>query len=63
MPKGIPVATVAINGAANAAIMAAQILAVADSSLMDEIVAFKKELTEECLANDAALTRELAGEE
>ena len=35
MPKGIPVATVAINNAANAALLAARILAVSDSDLSD----------------------------
>jgi 5-(carboxyamino)imidazole ribonucleotide mutase len=41
MPSGIPVATVAIDGAQNAAILACQILAVADSSLRERLVAFK----------------------
>ncbi len=44
MPSGIPVATVAINGAMNAGILAAQILAVGDSGLKEKILAFKESL-------------------
>ncbi len=59
MPKGIPVATVAIDGAANAALLAVQILAGADQALFAEFVRFKASLEEECLANDALLRDEL----
>jgi 5-(carboxyamino)imidazole ribonucleotide mutase len=41
MPAGVPVATVALNGARNAGILAAQILATADNSLMEKVKAFK----------------------
>ena len=44
MPSGIPVATVAIDGAANAGILAAKILAVNDPSLLEKIKAYKEEL-------------------
>ena len=44
MPSGIPVATVALNGAKNAAILALQILALGDASLMEKMCAFKKDL-------------------
>jgi len=44
MPPGIPVATVGINGAQNAAILAAEILAVADPELQIKMAAFKEEL-------------------
>lgn len=44
MPPGIPVATVAINGAMNAGILAAQILAVGDAELKAKILAFKDSL-------------------
>ena len=44
MPPGIPVATTAINGAMNAGILAAQILAVGDNALKAEIVDFKESL-------------------
>ncbi len=44
MPGGVPVATVALNGAKNAGILAAQILGSADKCLLDKIVAYKEGL-------------------
>ena len=44
MPSGIPVATVAINGGANAGILAAKILAISDDELLNRIKAYKDEL-------------------
>jgi len=44
MPAGIPVATVALDGARNAGILATQILAIADDSLMKKLLIFKEEL-------------------
>ena len=44
MPKGIPVATVAINGAMNAALLAIQILAVTDPELADRLAAHRAEM-------------------
>lgn len=44
MPPGIPVATVAINGAMNAGILASQILAVGDAGLKAKIIDFKESL-------------------
>jgi len=44
MPPGVPVATVAINGAKNAGILAAQMLAIADTALRKEILDYKKSL-------------------
>lgn len=44
MPPGVPVATVTIDGARNAGILAAQILAISDSELQKKIVEFKKKL-------------------
>jgi 5-(carboxyamino)imidazole ribonucleotide mutase len=44
MPAGVPVATVALDGGRNAGILAAQILAVADSNLLNRIAQFKEEL-------------------
>ncbi|MGB5454192.1 MAG: 5-(carboxyamino)imidazole ribonucleotide mutase [Sedimenticolaceae bacterium] len=44
MPAGVPVATVAINGAKNAGILATQILGVADPSLLDRVTTYKKDL-------------------
>jgi 5-(carboxyamino)imidazole ribonucleotide mutase len=46
MPKGVPVATVAIDGAVNAAILAAQILAVADDGVRAKLREFKESLAE-----------------
>lgn len=46
MPKGVPVATVAIDGAVNAAILAAQILGVGDSDLRERLRKFKEDLGE-----------------
>ena len=45
MPGGVPVATVALNGAKNAGILAAQIVSVQDAALRDRIVAYKQNLT------------------
>ena len=49
MPKGVPVATVAIGawGAANAAILAAQILSVGDAALRDRLAAYRRRLSDE----------------
>ena len=44
MPSGVPVATVAVNGSRNAAILAAQIIAVGDPRLRSELQAFKEEM-------------------
>jgi 5-(carboxyamino)imidazole ribonucleotide mutase len=44
MPPGIPVATVSLNGAQNAAILAAQIIATGDKSVMDEVIKYKESL-------------------
>ena len=44
MPPGIPVATVAVNGAMNAAILAVQMMAIGDEELMQKMVAFKENL-------------------
>jgi 5-(carboxyamino)imidazole ribonucleotide mutase len=44
MPNGIPVATVALNAAKNAGILAAQILSTADEKLTQNLIAFKEDL-------------------
>ncbi len=44
MPTGIPVATVAIDGGSNAAILAAQIIATCDETLAGKLLDYKKEL-------------------
>lgn len=57
MPTGVPVATVAINGAENAAILAVQILAIKYPQLAEKLVAFKSSMAEKILRED----RELGG--
>ena len=59
MPSGIPVATVAINGGVNAALLAAQILAVSDDGLAAKLDAKRKADAAKVLEKDAALQREL----
>jgi 5-(carboxyamino)imidazole ribonucleotide mutase len=49
MPNGVPVATVALNGAKNAGILAAQILATNDDAIAEKLVAYKKEMETEVL--------------
>ena len=55
MPSGIPVATVAINGGANAGILAAKILATSDPELLDRVKAYAQELKEQVEQKDARL--------
>ncbi len=55
MPPGIPVATVAINGGVNAAILAAKIMATSDPELLDRLKAFSKEMKETVQGKDAKL--------
>ena len=59
MPSGIPVATVAINGGVNAALLAAQILAVADDDLAAKLDAKRASDAVKVLEKDAALQAEL----
>lgn len=58
MPKGVPVATVAIDGAENAAILAVQMLAAADPALRQAIKDFKKRQEEDIVALDAEFQSE-----
>ena len=58
MPAGIPVATVAIDGAANAAILAAQILAVGDSALTAKLQAARQAMRLAALESDRKLAVE-----
>lgn len=59
MPTGIPVATVAVNGGANAALLAAEILAVGDELLYEKLTAKRKADAEAVLTKDAAVSAEL----
>lgn len=58
MPSGIPVATVAINGAANAALLALQILAVEDGTLGQKLEQSRKEAAEAVLAKNKAIEQQ-----
>lgn len=58
MPSGVPVATVAVNGAANAAILATQMLAISDPTLQQALSAYKQEMAETVAAKDAKLQQE-----
>jgi 5-(carboxyamino)imidazole ribonucleotide mutase len=55
MPTGIPVATVAINGGANAGILAAKILATSDSGLLEKLKAYAEEMKAGVEAKDERL--------
>lgn len=59
MPAGVPVATVAIDGAKNAAILAMQILAVNDEELSTKLVEMKKAMAEEVAQKDSNLQKQL----
>ena len=58
MPKGIPVACVAVDGADNAAILAAQMLALSDEALADKLTAFKTDMAAEVEAKDKKIQME-----
>ena len=55
MPSGIPVATVAIDGAVNAALLSVEILAVSDDTLAEKIDSLRKEGSEKVLMKNAAI--------
>jgi 5-(carboxyamino)imidazole ribonucleotide mutase len=57
MPRGVPVATVAINGATNAALLALRILATSNESLAAQLESYRLELGAEAQAQDADLLR------
>ena len=61
MPSGIPVATVAVDGAKNAAILAIQILALSDDDLAHKLAEAKKEMQEQVKEKDSKLQEELKG--
>lgn len=60
MPAGIPVATVAIDGAENAAILAAQILSLAEPALTDKLAAMKRQQLDQVVEKDRILQEKLA---
>ncbi len=55
MPSGIPVATVGVNGAANAGILAAQMLSLEDPSLVEKLSAFKEDMAQSVAKKDAKI--------
>jgi len=59
MPPGVPVATVAINGARNAGILALQILGTADEEIAKGLLALKKKLRDEVIEKDRKLQGEI----
>ena len=61
MPSGIPVATVAINGAKNAAVLAAKILSVSDAVLAARLDQAREKMAEQIAEKEARLQAELAG--
>ena len=60
MPKGIPVATVAIDGADNAAILAAQMIALSDDALAAKLAQFKADMAAEVTAKDEKVRAQFA---
>ena len=60
MPKGIPVATVAIDGGDNAGILAAQMLSLAYPEIKEKLYAYKEKMKEEVRAKNAAIKAEVA---
>jgi len=59
MPPGIPVATVAIDGADNAGILAAQILAAGDDALVEKLDAFKADMAQKVIEKDQKLQEKI----
>ena len=57
MPRGVPVATVALNGAKNAGILAAQIIGSSDEKVLNEIVLYKESLKNKVLKNSEQLKK------
>ena len=60
MPRGVPVATVAIGGAANAGLLAIQILATSDPTLRERVLSYKAERAAEARAADQRIQQEAA---
>ena len=57
MPNGVPVATVALNAAQNAGILAAQIIASSDKAILKKIIAFKEQLKDKVMSANEEMTR------
>jgi 5-(carboxyamino)imidazole ribonucleotide mutase len=61
MPGGVPVATVAVNGAKNAGILATQIIGTSDDNLMEKVIRYKTDLGEEVQKKSNLLKEQKAG--
>lgn len=61
MPSGIPVATVAVNGGVNAALLSAQILALSDEKLAQKLIEKRQREAEEVLEKDKRISEEFKG--
>lgn len=61
MPSGVPVAAVALNGAKNAALLAAEILSVSDNALADKLEALRREMETQIAEKEAKLQKEIRG--
>ncbi len=59
MPPGIPVATVGVNAAKNAALLAAEILAVGDSDMQAKLMQMRKDMAEQVIQKDIALQEKI----
>lgn len=59
MPRGIPVATVSVDGARNAGLLAVRILAVADEALTSAITRFQEQMADQVRSKDAAMQERL----
>lgn len=57
MPSGVPVATVAINGAKNAGILAAQIIGAGNKEIQNKMIVFKKKLSEESIKKNEKIKK------
>ena len=55
MPKGIPVATVAINGSANAALLALEMIALKDKDIQDKLIQYRNKMANDVLQKDQKL--------
>ena len=60
MPSGIPVATVAVGGAKNAAILAAEMLALSDETLAEKLRSMRAKMAQEVLEKDARICAQFA---
>jgi 5-(carboxyamino)imidazole ribonucleotide mutase len=57
MPRGVPVATMAVNGARNAGLLAVRILSIGDAALTGKMEAFQEEIASDARAQDADVSR------